>query len=369
MHALSYKAIAQVLKTQPVWILPLSSGLDSRLIAGVGADLGTTMHAYAYGEPDTTDVVYSRQIAKVLGIPWKRIELEEDFLLKYTSQWADLFGSSMHFHGMYQMAFLDAIQSEPHAPVVSGYIGDILSGDGLHELSMVHTPPGSYQLVDEWYVHWIADETRSLLKIPIDSALEANADEIRKQINTFPGARFQNLQYLELWGRQRSFTYFQSALAGYWRGVCTPFINRDYARFSMSLPLAALDNRRLLKDVYRRHYGLLATIPGTYADKPFIPTGRFLLKQRFVKLLPSSLRRGPFTLSLDTQLRMDTTSLQAAGKEAVWPIYDNWDRLSEWLDVNELEKLYNSLRNSKEDIRPLRKLQSVQTLAYRLLNV
>ena len=49
MYALSYKAIADVLKTQPRWILPLSSGLDSRLIAAVGADIGANMHAYTCG--------------------------------------------------------------------------------------------------------------------------------------------------------------------------------------------------------------------------------------------------------------------------------------------------------------------------------
>ncbi len=50
MYELSRQAIADVLKTQPSWVLPLSSGLDSRLIAGVGADIGADMHAYAWGE-------------------------------------------------------------------------------------------------------------------------------------------------------------------------------------------------------------------------------------------------------------------------------------------------------------------------------
>ena len=68
------------------------------------------MSTYAYGASDMTDVVYSRQIAKSLGLPWKHIDLPKDFLADYTRRWADLYGSSLHFHGMYQMAFLDVIK-------------------------------------------------------------------------------------------------------------------------------------------------------------------------------------------------------------------------------------------------------------------
>ena len=32
------------------------------------------------GSPNTTDVVYSRQFAKTLGFPWKRIDLPDNFL-------------------------------------------------------------------------------------------------------------------------------------------------------------------------------------------------------------------------------------------------------------------------------------------------
>ena len=121
MHEMSRKAVADALKTQSRWILPLSSGLDLRLIAAVAAEVGVNALAYAWGAPNTTDVVYSRQIAKTLGFPWKRIDLPDDFLKKYTPHWANWFGSGIHFHGMYQMAFLDEIDLEPSAPVISGF--------------------------------------------------------------------------------------------------------------------------------------------------------------------------------------------------------------------------------------------------------
>ena len=366
MHELSHRSIADVLKQQDAWILPLSSGLDSRLIAAVGADVGANLYSYAWGEPHTTDVVYSREIAKVLGLPWKHIAMRRDFLLEYTKRWADWFGSGMHFHGMYQMCFLDAIKDERSAPVLSGYIGDVLAGDAVIDANSYHSVPGKQQLENKWYSHWLSEEVKTLMNISVDDALEANAEEIKKQIGLVPGAYFQKLQFLQLWGRQRFFTYFQSTLADYWRGVATPFLNRAYARFCMSLPRAVLDNRRLLGDVFRRYYGRLAVIPGTYANEPFIVTGRYLLRRRVATHIPIAMHRGLLGGVGNIQLRMDMLCMRTAGQKALWPIHEARDQLHDWLDIRQIEQTYQAVMSNIEDIRPLRKLQSIQTLAYRL---
>ncbi|NWG35232.1 MAG: hypothetical protein HXY42_12375 [Chloroflexi bacterium] len=363
MYELSRQAIIQALSSYPKWILPLSSGLDSRLIAAVAAEIGTDLHTYAWGEPESTDVVYSRRIAKVLGYPWKRIDMCEDFLACYTPLWADLFGSSMHFHGMYQMCFLDSIRAEPGDALVSGFLGDVLSGS-----SLVEQKPGVVFYKKDWYLHWDPDSLKTLLKTPLDDALQEVSAEVQQLFDHIPGAHFSRLQLFELWSRQRFFTAFQATLSSYWRGVATPFLNRAYARFSLSLPRAVIENRRLLADVFRRHYGKLAVIPGTYASQPFVLTGRYLLKHRIVNHLPAPLHHGPFAGFDDVPLRMDIDCIQATGKESLWSLYEAWDQLSEWLDVCLLEREYQTLKRSKEDIRPLRRLQSVQALAYRLIS-
>ena len=48
-------------------------------------------------------------------------------------------------------------------------------------------------------------------------------------------------------------------------------------------------------------------------------------------------------------------------------LFETSDKLSNWLDINQLEQDFQTLMQTKEDILPLRRLQSVQTLAYRLL--
>lgn len=367
MHALSHKAVSDILKTQSTWILPLSSGLDSRLIAGVAADIGANAYTYAWGGHNTTDVVFSRRIAKTLGFPWKHIDLPKDFLSEYTTHWGDWFGSAMHFHGMYQMSFLDRIRSEPSAPVVSGFIGDVLAGDAIGDVCEVHSSERSYQLESDWYCHWTANEVRSHAKFPWQEAMEINADEFKKQIDSLPGAFFQKMQLLELWNRQRHFTSFQSILSDYWRGVANPFMNRDYARFCLSIPRVALDERRLLSGVFRRYYGRLAVIPGTYAQDPFILTGKYLVLRKIAGVLAPAFHRGPLKGMGNVQLRMDIASVQATGRDALYPLFDVLDRLSNWVDVEQLERDYQTIVHSQKDIRPLRRLQSVQALAYRLL--
>ena len=367
MHELSHRAISGALKAHPKWTLPLSSGLDSRLIAGVAAEIGSDAKTYAWGASNTTDVVYSRQIAQALGFPWKRIDLPRDFLVKHTPQWAKWFGSAMHFHGMYQMAFLDEIRAEPATPVISGYIGDVLAGDSVKDLSEVHSSGKSYQLESDWYSHWTVKELRAHAKFPLEDALEANAVELKRQVDSLPGAFYQKMQFLELWNRQRHFTSFQSILSDYWRGVANPFMDRAYARFCLSLPRIALDYRRLLSGVFRRYYGRLAVIPGTYAPEPYILTGRYLIMRKVANILLPAFHKGPLKGFGNVQLRMDIASLQSSGRESLSPLFDVMDHLSRWFDVGQLERDYQAVMNSRKDIRPLRRLQSVQTLAHRLI--
>lgn len=368
MYELSRQAIIDAMRMHPTWILPLSAGLDSRLIAAVAAETGADVYTYSWGSPEATDVVYARQIANALGLPWKRIDIGTDYLIKYTPWWADWYGSSLHFHGMYQMSFLDALRSESAGPVLSGFVGDVLSGDSVDTLPAVHSSRGSFQFLDDGYTHWSAKEIEALFMIPMGDALEEIASAIQTQIDTLPGAWFQRLTFLELWSRQRYFTNFQSTLSDYWRGTVTPFVGRAYARFCLSIPRIALDGRRLLRGVYRRHYGLLATIPGTYGQEPFVRTGRYLLKRRIAGAMPRTLRRGPLRGMDFAPLRMDVDCVRATGRASLWPLFDAWASLAEWLDVGQVSAAYEATLASREDIKPLRKLQSVQTLAYRLLH-
>ena len=321
------------------------------------------MAACAWGAADTVDVVCSREVARELGLPWRHVDLGTGYLSRYTRPWAEWFGSAMHFHGMYQMAFYDAVVKVDGRPIVSGYLNDILSGTS--SLREVDSSRG--QLYSEWYRHWTIEELRDLLHVPVDEALAELAAVIDEEISTAEGVYFKHDLTIGLRNRNRLFTPFQLTLADYWRGAGTPFMNRAYARFCLSLPRGARDNRALLRDVYRRYYPTVAAIPGTYDEEPMLRTGRYLFKRRIAGMVPRSWHKGPLKAFAAVDPRMDCDALRVAGPAGLWPISEAERPLSEWLDVAQLKPLYDRATSDDRDYRALRRLQSVQTLAYRLL--
>jgi hypothetical protein len=363
MHALATRAVAGALAQSPAWMLPLSGGLDSRLIACIGHALGVDMDAYVWGASDTVDVVCSRTVARRLKLPWRHVDLGTAYLTTWTRPWADWFGTTMHFHGMYQMAFYDAVADVRGRPIVSGFLNDILSGTSAPR--QVVSSRG--QLYTEWYRHWTIEELRDLLRVPLDEALAELAAEIETQLRTAEGVAFKEDLVIGLRNRNRLFTSFQPILADYWRGAATPFMNRDYARFCLSLPLGARNGRRLLGDVFCRFYPAIAAVPGTYDEEPLFRTGSYLLKRRVAEWLPQPWRLGPLKVFRAVDPRMDCDALRAAGPAGLWPIPEAERQLAEWLDVGQLRPLYDRAVSDARDYRALRRLQSVQTLAFRLL--
>jgi hypothetical protein len=367
MHELTCRAIQDVLKTDSTWSLPLSSGLDSRIIAAVGAELGADLRAYTWGTPHSEDAAYAPMIARTLGIPWKWIDTGTDYLEKYVRTWADLFGSGMHFHGMYQMPFLDALRSEGSARIVSGYLGDTLAGYDIHFQTPFHKPDTrTYQTVEDGYLHWKVNEIGKLLKMDTSEALEKIATEIDSARTLMPGPWYQRIRFLTLWGRQRHFTYFQTKLEDYWFGAETPYLNRSYARFCLSLPRAALDHRTLQGEMLKRYYGKIAVIPGSFSPEPLVTSGRYLLTRRIMRALPASLRKGPFRDFSLVPLSRDAVSVRTSGDAAIWPIRETWKQLGDWMDLDLIEQEYQAALAG--NIKSVRKLQSIQTLAFRLMD-
>lgn len=364
MHELSRLAITDVLKTQSRWILPLSAGLDSRLIAAVGADLGVDFHTFTWGTPESSDVAYARKIADTLGLSWKWLNFGTDFMVKYTPTWSDLFGSAMDFHGIYLMPFLDATLAEVSAPYLLGFIGECLAGFDVRFQTLLHSSSERiYQINPDNFTRWLPNEVRSLLKIPMDDALEEVAMEIQKCSNSVSGPWFQRLRFLTLWSRQRFFTNFQSILCAYWQGVATPYMDRAYARFCLSLPRAVLEERRLQADVFRRYYPKMAAIPGTYGGNPYILKGDYVLKRRVARTIPKPFRRGPIkTYAVNSNPRSwDQECLLANSYAALQPIREVREQLSDWLDINIIDNTYEAA--IKGDRKALMKLKAVQPFA------
>lgn len=369
MYDLSKQAITRALENHRTWVVPLSGGLDSRLIAAAGSEARRDLHAFTWGPATTRDAVNARSVARVLGLPWRRIDLKRDYLSHYLPLWADLFGSGMHFHGMYQVQFLDSIQAFQPAPIITGNYGDILAGYfTIFTEDIDFHEKRATSIVPPEFLHWNEESLRSLFKIDIQNALDQIADELDRQFEASQGAYFQRINLLNIRNRQRMFISFQSTLADYWRGTATPYMDRAYAQFCFSLPKAVLENRRLEIDMLKRYYPKVMAIPGTYAPEPAILTGRYLLKRRAAKKLPPRLgsRLLPEFFA-QKSLESDVASLAHCCEKGIWPIPEMKNALSEWIHYDRVIPVYHAALNG--DMTSMRRLQSLQAFSYRLMDL
>lgn len=112
-------------------VLPLSGGLDSRLLLYLCDQYNVTPECFTYGtsrrEVDSVECEIAAQIAGQMNAPWRQISLRG--FHRYIPQWYEHWGASVHLHGMYQMAFYNQIRSQTDAKhLLSGIIGDLWAG-------------------------------------------------------------------------------------------------------------------------------------------------------------------------------------------------------------------------------------------------
>jgi asparagine synthase (glutamine-hydrolysing) len=85
-HLLS-QAVARRLQKGLAAGLPLSGGLDSRMLLAVATQvLGVSLPTYTYGLPGSQDVDRARRVAQVAGVPHRILHLEEDYLSAYAER-------------------------------------------------------------------------------------------------------------------------------------------------------------------------------------------------------------------------------------------------------------------------------------------
>ena len=112
-------------------VLPLSGGLDSRLLLSMISDR-SRIEAFTYGqswdESKSNEVKKAEALSKKMGFSWRHITLNG--FSKFTRAWIENRGASSHAHGMYQMEFYSQIEKlvPKNSVVLSGIVGDALAG-------------------------------------------------------------------------------------------------------------------------------------------------------------------------------------------------------------------------------------------------
>ena len=116
-------------------LLPLSGGMDSRLILIVLKKLGVDVTTYTYGALGSKEVEISRKVANEMGVEWHRVEYSRPKWRSWSQ--SDSFSSFLEFAGdsaslpcIQEFGALAELQSKLGSSytVISGYSGDFIAG-------------------------------------------------------------------------------------------------------------------------------------------------------------------------------------------------------------------------------------------------
>jgi hypothetical protein len=343
LYELNNCLVTRSLETYDEIILPLSSGYDSRMIYAVLANdtkLADRTRCFTYGSEGSIEVEAGRRLGQLKKIKWNHVELPCKFLKsKYTKEIADIFGASIHMHGMYQIEFYEQIKSrfgiEARSALTSGFMTGVPAGqhNGLlqiddHNSSLVKAM-NRFSQSKIW-----SDE--NLASLPIfnnQNFIELAESRFRAAFDRFDGEVFQKAVIFDVWTRQRNFiSYFPRTLE-WLTPVVSPHMNTDYANFFMSLSREHLWNRKAVELMFLHNYPDIASVAsnsnGIAALGNKFETSMFFISRIFAKLgianpLPKRYRNEAFDF--------DIQAIINSREESFFPLLSNSDNLKSFFD-------------------------------------
>lgn len=377
LYELNKKLVIRSLETYDEIILPLSSGYDSRMIFAVIANdlkLAKKTRCFTYGSEGSIEVEAARQLSLLKKIKWNHIELPCNFLqTRYTKEIADLFGSSLHMHGMYQIEFYEQIKSRfgilSHSALTSGFMTGVPAGqhNGLlkiedHNLSLVKAMNRFSQSKI-----WSDEKLASLPIFNNQNFIELAESRFRAAFDRFDGEVFQKAVIFDVWTRQRNFISYYPRTLEWLTPVVSPHMNTEYANFFMSLSREHLWNRKAVELMFLHNYPDIASVSsnsnGIAALGNKFETSMFFISRIFAKLgianpLPKRYRNEAFDF--------DIQAIINSQEESFFPLLSNADNLKSFLDSLGSHSFFDDCfkRAVSGDTKAYAQVIAIQSLAF-----
>ncbi len=374
-YYLNKQLVHNALLSYDVIILPLSSGYDSRLILAAISEipeLKEKLYCFTYGTPGSVEEVSARLMTNKLGIKWQFIELPCSFLEKpFLFEIHDIFGSSMHMHGMYQLEFFtklaNFIPSFSNACLTSGFMTGVPAGqhNSLLNISNDSIPGESMNNFFQSQI-WSRKELESYDAFSHEDYHLVALSRFQKSFNRSNGLTYQKAVMFDIWTRQRNFIGYYPRTLEWKLPVVSPHMNPEYVNFFMSLSKKHLDDRFIVEEMFRNHYPYLAHVAsnsnGLKTLKKSPENLIYFMSRifRFFKLnhiLPSKYA--------DLQFDFDTAALNNSKVDGVYPLLANtYDEvlapLFNLIPKKIIQQIYlQALEGSAKDYCKLLTLQSI----------
>lgn len=258
--------------------LMLSGGLDTRLLGGYLRQKKLDVTAFTEGLPTDNEMKCAIPVANKLEFNHVQINMGYDGYPRFArldSQWQHLCAG---FGGILYWGFNSYLRKIARR-VIAGYFATEVLG-GLFDSQDIPKPGGpvSFELLFK-YNRWVfrPEILRMLLKEEFQCLVSEILRKIKKAYESYPGLEFQRVWCTGLHNRMRFHVGNIQWLLSFGSWPVLPFADRKVLEVAGGLPIEALVNRRLERELLIRKFPHLARLPlvaEIYDTTPLVPTPR-----------------------------------------------------------------------------------------------
>lgn len=252
-------------------ILPLSSGLDSRLVlAGISDDqnLKRNTLAVTYGPANSIEVKSAKRLAEESGVKWVHLDLPLDFLSeRYLSETSLVFGSSLHMHAMYQLEFLEEMKRrrlvDEGAVFTSGFMTGVPSGQHISKLGRWRSKLDAEAFLDSFSQsrYWSVKELSQVFGRHSSLGFDLVSQKLDLVPVVYPNNPYKQSILVDIWTRQRNFISYHPRTLELRHPVASPHMRVEWVSFFLRQPNSWLWKRRLVQEFFLDYYPNLAAVP------------------------------------------------------------------------------------------------------------
>lgn len=262
-------------------LIGLSGGFDSRLIAAVCAEEDIPIKAVTYGNAGHDETFSAKALARELKLDHEIIDYPENLIYDNLNRFMKI----IEGHGDLQVAQICNLLSREvdSNSILHGYLGGPLSGHHVGEFDK--SCLSSYSCAaEEIYHHHFNDVAYDKLKdLGINYSQQDFIHDIHLQLEEYADV-YTGIRAWEFYNIQRDYIGSTLRLLGSQYHVIAPFYDEGVINSWLRIPMIALKNRYVFRQILLQKFPNIAVIPHSEEAYGITPSLRYQLHLLYRKI-------------------------------------------------------------------------------------
>jgi hypothetical protein len=313
--------------------------------------LARKTRCFTYGSVGSIEVESAKRLAKQSNIEWHHVELPCQFLRKsYLIDIGEIFGGSVHMHGMYQLEFLNEIKRKfdisKNAVFTSGFMTGVPAGQHNSLLNIQASEHNLSRAMGAFSQSkfWKEEELANLPLFNKKKYNEVAENRFRIAFERLHGDVYQKAVIFDIWTRQRNFISYYPRTIEWQNTIVSPHMCAEYANFFLSLNENHLHDRRSVELMFQHNYPQIAGVAsnsrgissiGNPVENMMLLSARILNRLNMSALIPNRYRLAQFEFNL--------RAVSNCGKASFSPLWNKTNNISKLVDLFGGHDLLNEL--------------------------